>query len=59
MTAVTDAATASIELGWLMGGMTVVFLATFAGWTWWAWRPANRANMEAAARIPLDDGVGP
>lgn len=55
MNQVTEAAAASAELGWLMGVMTVVFFATFLGWAWWAYRPANRLNMEEAGRLPLND----
>lgn len=57
MNPVFSAASDAAQYGWLMGLMTVVFLAFFAGWTWWAWRPRNRANMEAAANLPFDDGV--
>jgi cbb3-type cytochrome oxidase subunit 3 len=42
-------------LGQVMGAMTVLFLACFAGWASWAWLPSNRANMDAAARLPLED----
>lgn len=45
------------EMGLLLGVMTAVFLACFVGWTVWAWMPKNRSNMEAAARLPLEDEV--
>jgi cbb3-type cytochrome oxidase subunit 3 len=44
------------ELGWIMGIMTVLFLGSFLGWTWWAWSARNRQAMEEAARMPLNDG---
>jgi len=39
--------------GWVMGAMTVLFLACFVGWTYWAYAGHNRENMERAARLPL------
>ena len=50
------AAAQTVELTWIMGVMTVVFLACFAGWTWWAFRAGNRERMEHAARLPFMDG---
>lgn len=41
--------------GLLMGVMTAVFLTFFIGWAVWAWLPANKSKMDAAARMPLDD----
>ncbi|MDP2311642.1 MAG: cbb3-type cytochrome c oxidase subunit 3 [Pseudomonadota bacterium] len=58
MNPVKDAA-ATAALGWAPGLMTAAFLLFFVGWTLWAWWPSNRANMEAAARLPLDDGDAP
>jgi cbb3-type cytochrome oxidase subunit 3 len=48
---------ASAAEGTLMGVMTIVFLGFFVGWAVWAWLPANKGNMDAAARMPLDDGA--
>lgn len=45
-------------LGWVGSAMTVLFTITFAGWAFWAWAPWNRANMEAAARLPFEDDLG-
>lgn len=45
----------STELGWLMGLTTLFFLASFLGWIWYAYRPANRARMDAYGHLPLDD----
>ena len=57
MNTVISAAADSAQLGWLMGLMTAAFLVFFGGWTWWAYRPANRAYLEEAGRIPLmNDG---
>lgn len=56
MNPLIEAAKEGLTQGWLMGGMTVVFLTFFLAWTFWAWAPSNRKNMEAAARMPLDDG---
>jgi cbb3-type cytochrome oxidase subunit 3 len=42
------------SLGWLGGGLTALFLASFLGWTWFAYSPANRARHEAAGNLPLE-----
>jgi cbb3-type cytochrome oxidase subunit 3 len=44
------------QLGWLMGVTTVVFLAAFLFWMWWAWTSKNKARWEADSRLPLNDG---
>ncbi len=56
MNPVFRAAAESIPNGWILGVMTVLFLTTFVAWTVWAWLPNNRARLEAAARLPLDEG---
>ena len=43
------------SLGWVAGVMTAVFLFFFMAWTLWAWWPGNRARLDAAARLVLDD----
>jgi cbb3-type cytochrome oxidase subunit 3 len=52
------AAAESAQLGWVMGAMTVLFLVLFVGWALWAWHPANRDAMNAAAALPLDEDGG-
>jgi len=42
--------------GVFMGVMTGVFLAFFIGWALWAYAPHRKDDMDAAARMPLDDG---
>ncbi len=42
-----------VEYAWVMGLTTLLFLACFVGWTWWAYSSANRERMERAARMPL------
>jgi cbb3-type cytochrome oxidase subunit 3 len=44
------------SLGWLLGAMTLLFLAGFGFWVWWAYRAKNRARWEEASRMPLNDG---
>lgn len=44
------------RLGWVMGVATVVFVACFVGWTWWAYSASNRARMAEAALLPLSTG---
>jgi len=49
-------AAGAVSLGWLLGVMTVIFLAVFLGWIWYANSPRNRSLMDEAARMPFDDG---
>lgn len=56
MNPVVEAAVQQVELGWLLGIMTVFFLATFLGWVWWAYTPRHREMMEEASRLPFMDG---
>ena len=56
MNPVLQAAAESVRLGWLLGLMTVFFLACFIGWTVWAFLPRNKERMEEAAYLPLMDG---
>ncbi len=49
-------AAASVQMGWLLGAMTVVFLVCFVGWIVYAYHPRNRELMEEMARMPLGDG---
>ena len=46
----------TVDFGWLLGLMTVVFLITFIAWAVWAWLPGNKEAFEAASLLPLDDG---
>jgi cbb3-type cytochrome oxidase subunit 3 len=50
------AAAQSAQFGWVMGVMTVVFIAVFLAWTWYAWAPSNRQLMRDMAAMPLNDG---
>lgn len=43
----------SIELGWLLGALTVFFLVLFVALVWWTYSPRNRSRMEEASRIPF------
>jgi len=45
-----------VTLGWLLGLTTVLFVAAFLFWIWWAWRAGNRARWEADSRLPFNDG---
>ena len=40
----------------LSGIVTAVLLVLFIGGWIWAWRPARKADFDAAARLPLEDG---
>jgi cbb3-type cytochrome oxidase subunit 3 len=48
-------AAASVEMGWLLGLMTVLFFVAFLGWTWWAYAPSRRELMEEYGNIPFED----
>lgn len=56
MNPIYTAAAESIPDGWIMGATTLLFIITFIGWALWAWLPQNRAHIDAAARLPLEDG---
>lgn len=53
MNPLKQAAVDSVQGGWIMGLMTLVFLAVFIGWTWWAYSSHNREAFEQAAKLPL------
>jgi len=46
----------TVSGGVFLGVMTAVFLVFFIGWALWAYAPHRKADMDAAARMPLDDG---
>ena len=47
---------ASVEMGWLLGAVTVVFFVSFLYWTWYAYAPSRKEIMEQASRIPFEGG---
>ena len=53
MNPLKQAAVESVQGGWVMGLMTLVFLAVFVGWTWWAYSRRNLEAFEQAAKLPL------
>jgi len=58
MNTLTREAAASVEMGWLLGVMTAVFLASFLYWLWYAYAPSHKARFEDAALMPFDGGEG-
>lgn len=45
-----------MDNGTLFGVLTAIMLALFvAGWIW-IWRPSQREVLDAAARLPLEEG---
>ena len=44
-----------VQHAWIMGVTTILFVACFVGWTWWAYSDRNRERLEAAARLPLSE----
>ncbi len=51
-------AAGSVQGGWILGLVTVLFILSFLWWLWYAYAPAHKEMMEEAARMPLDDGGG-
>ncbi len=45
----------TVEYAWIMGLVTIVFLVLFVGLIGWTYARRNRARMEQAARLPLED----
>lgn len=48
-------ASAADASGLLMGVMTLLFLAFFCGWVWYAYSPRFRARHDHHARIPFGE----
>jgi len=44
-----------MDNGTLFGVLTAVMLAIFVGGWIWIWRPSQRAVLDAASRLPLDE----
>ena len=42
-------------MGWLMGAMTVLFMAIMTAWIVYTWWPSRHALLEAVSRLPLED----
>jgi cbb3-type cytochrome oxidase subunit 3 len=38
----------------VMGGMTLLFMTIFLAWTWYAYAPSRKAEMESYGRLPFD-----
>lgn len=51
-------AAASIEMGWLLGLLTVVFFASFLWWVWYAYTPRHRQLMKDASVMPFEGEEG-
>lgn len=56
MNTLTREAASSVELGWLLGVLTVVFFAAFIYWFWYAYAPGHRTRMTEASLMPFDGG---
>ena len=50
-------AAGSVQGGWLLGVMTVLFFLCFLWWTWWAYAPSHRQRMERYGRIPFEEDI--
>jgi cbb3-type cytochrome oxidase subunit 3 len=56
MNPLLNEAAGTTTTGWIVGLATAAFICFFACWVWWAWHPKHRAELEEAARLPLDTG---
>jgi cytochrome c oxidase cbb3-type subunit IV len=48
-----------MDINTIRAAVTVAALITFLGIVAWAWSSRRRADFEAAARLPLDEGDAP
>lgn len=51
-------AAASVQMGWLLGAVTILFFASFLYWIWYAYAPSRKQFMDEAALIPFEGGEG-
>lgn len=56
MNTLTRAAASTVDFGWVLGGMTVLFLAFFLAWVYVAYAPKNKRRWEEDAMMPFMDG---
>jgi cbb3-type cytochrome oxidase subunit 3 len=56
MNTLLEEAAGSVEAGWILGVMTVAFIAIFLWWAWWAYTPRHKDMMDEVAKMPLGDG---
>ncbi len=56
MNTLTRMAASTVDFGWVLGGMTVLFLAFFLAWVYVAYAPKNKARWEEDAMMPFMDG---
>jgi len=56
MNILLEEAAGAVEAGWILGLMTVVFIAIFLWWAWWAYTPRHRKMMDEVSKMPLGDG---
>lgn len=58
MNTLTREAASTVQFGWLLGLLTVVFFVAFLYWVWYAYAPSRRAQMTEASLMPFDGGEG-
>ena len=51
-------ASGSVQGGWILGLVTVLFLISFLWWVWYAYAPSHKEMHDETARLPLEDGGG-
>jgi cbb3-type cytochrome oxidase subunit 3 len=53
---ITHDVAATASYGWVLGLTTAFFLATFVGWVFTMYRASAKPLLDAAARLPLEEG---
>jgi cbb3-type cytochrome oxidase subunit 3 len=56
MNPLIEQASESIGLPGMATIMTLLFMAGFLAWVWYAYRPANKKKFEDAAMLPFEEG---
>ena len=49
-------ASGSVQGGWILGVVTLLFIISFLWWVWYAYTPEHREMHDRNALMPLDDG---
>ncbi len=44
-----------MDINWVRGLMTVLWMIVFIGIVWWAWHPRTKARFDEAANLPFAD----
>lgn len=56
MNHITQEGASTIAYGWVLGLTTAFFIAAFTGWVINLYRGSAKDGLEAAGRMPLEEG---